>query len=772
MAKTHTKINQLTGETLKGFAYANNTDKELVDDVLATRDPATKETEIAREYDVIKDVQNVTYTGTGIDNINIINLVGNSTYTVTVDSPLQTIRSLNQNAWIDNDCFFGNYSPSDSIFSVNVDPSIGHISTPEPVISGTFTSGEYITGNLGSTGNFISYNGTDFVYASISPFIVGEVITGTSSGASITISGTQTSTGKETFTWSENSRDLQTILSSGVLICETTPQTIGLVNTCEVTFGFTSGHDTNGEYRFFHGTGNILFQANSFTGTISDGEVVTGLTSGATAKAWIRNYGQDFVYLIPVSGAFVPGETISGASGSFQTTTIAYITDTLSITDGVTTDVNVPIILQISGNSEQISFDGGNLQFNFANDFPAQQPWRVVGDNWVIFNSQTVTTITTGYESNQITFPGVPFPIDGSAMVATDGTDKIAVGALDMKQFGQSYLTSGIVALYGDGSQTTFTTQKGFANMNLYDSATNKSMNVNYSGDNFELSGNNGSGSYGLTIDPNSFRYNTNGNNFTLPTSPGAGAGYVVTDVNGNGVLTLEPAAGGTIPGNNYEVVLSDGTGGATTTANFQYNTATLVPTILSNEGIYYDPSTRFAFLGDNNGIYNNNYVRVNDSSNEVVINTNPNGSIHIGDTAGTTLQIVVAPPTNEFKVGRVFSNQNFIYANGNSGLVTIGDTDYIFTGSNMYLDTASGVFTNVVSSMWQVTDTVGTPLIQADTVNNKTIISAAKTSINLQAYSDDTAAGIGGLVTGELYQTDGTGAAPLNVAGIVMIKQ
>ena len=39
-------------------------------------------------------------------------------------------------------------------------------------------------------------------------------------------------------------------------------------------------------------------------------------------------------------------------------------------------------------------------------------------------------------------------------------------------------------------------------------------------------------------------------------------------------------------------------------------------------------------------------------------------------------------------------------------------------------------------------------------------------------AYADDTAAGVGGITTGQLYQTTGTAAAPLNVVGIVMIKQ
>ena len=41
-----------------------------------------------------------------------------------------------------------------------------------------------------------------------------------------------------------------------------------------------------------------------------------------------------------------------------------------------------------------------------------------------------------------------------------------------------------------------------------------------------------------------------------------------------------------------------------------------------------------------------------------------------------------------------------------------------------------------------------------------------------LSAYADEAAAAAAGLATNTLYQTDGTGVAPLNVAGIVMIKQ
>jgi len=41
-----------------------------------------------------------------------------------------------------------------------------------------------------------------------------------------------------------------------------------------------------------------------------------------------------------------------------------------------------------------------------------------------------------------------------------------------------------------------------------------------------------------------------------------------------------------------------------------------------------------------------------------------------------------------------------------------------------------------------------------------------------LQSFADDAAAGTGGIAQNELYQTSGAGAAPLNVAGIVMVKQ
>ena len=56
---------------------------------------------------------------------------------------------------------------------------------------------------------------------------------------------------------------------------------------------------------------------------------------------------------------------------------------------------------------------------------------------------------------------------------------------------------------------------------------------------------------------------------------------------------------------------------------------------------------------------------------------------------------------------------------------------------------------------------------VHVETLNAKSL----KLTIT-PSYADDTAAGVGGLTIGQVYQTSGAGAAPLNAAGILMIKQ
>lgn len=57
-------------------------------------------------------------------------------------------------------------------------------------------------------------------------------------------------------------------------------------------------------------------------------------------------------------------------------------------------------------------------------------------------------------------------------------------------------------------------------------------------------------------------------------------------------------------------------------------------------------------------------------------------------------------------------------------------------------------------------------------TTSGDLVVTAAGHRENLPAYADDADAGANGLTNPDWYQTDGTGAAPLNVPGLVLIKQ
>ena len=61
---------------------------------------------------------------------------------------------------------------------------------------------------------------------------------------------------------------------------------------------------------------------------------------------------------------------------------------------------------------------------------------------------------------------------------------------------------------------------------------------------------------------------------------------------------------------------------------------------------------------------------------------------------------------------------------------------------------------------------------VSGDTLVSGSFTASTMTLNNVPAFDDDGAAATGGLTVGDVYQTTGGGAAPLNVAGILMIKQ
>ena len=71
-------------------------------------------------------------------------------------------------------------------------------------------------------------------------------------------------------------------------------------------------------------------------------------------------------------------------------------------------------------------------------------------------------------------------------------------------------------------------------------------------------------------------------------------------------------------------------------------------------------------------------------------------------------------------------------------------------------------------------TDVAGTPNDATRNFTAGDVAGLARLAgvLTLPTYADNAAALLGGLSAGALYQTDGTGASPLDKAGIVMVVQ
>ena len=110
--------------------------------------------------------------------------------------------------------------------------------------------------------------------------------------------------------------------------------------------------------------------------------------------------------------------------------------------------------------------------------------------------------------------------------------------------------------------------------------------------------------------------------------------------------------------------------------------------------------------------------------------------------------------------------NQYYVEVSNGTELSTIGMTPTTFDIQS-YLS----------SGQYGISQSAGTVTLGSLSGGNGTgiTIDDANEQItigNIKAYDDDTAAGTAGLTAGMLYMTTGSGAAPLNVAGILMIKQ
>jgi len=104
----------------------------------------------------------------------------------------------------------------------------------------------------------------------------------------------------------------------------------------------------------------------------------------------------------------------------------------------------------------------------------------------------------------------------------------------------------------------------------------------------------------------------------------------------------------------------------------------------------------------------------------------------------------------------------------------TTDGVNYQGTITNLY--SSGGGFIRILMETKNLAGiATGTVILNTDLITDESEFQVDTDKIkfnNTPAFADDAAATTAGLLPGDVYQTDGTGAAPLNVAGILMIKQ
>lgn len=415
-------------------------------------------------------------------------------------------------------------------------------------------------------------------------------------------------------------------------------------------------------------------------------------------------------------------------------------------------------------------------------------------------------TYEIGFETQQISFPNIPSPLEGSAMFSFNGLDKAGVGVFDLSPFGQSPLSVGTIAFFDDGSQAASTVSREGVFTNIFDAVTGTSVNNNISSSGYDYDAFDGSSTFGFRSRPNYWRYEANGTTQYLPTSYGNNGDILKTDGAGNwyfDTVSLTPTTtnGVTLIGSDIGLggnLIQDTDINVFGNSNSNYFNIYGVDASANIAGIAYFPAglnglTGFAgAYSDVSGANKAGIYTTGQYQFYAVLgfydgtSTIPNAShtIHIHDQ-NTAESSRIVRLVNDNSSSVVYNKEINIDGNNftksESGAINnpvspsygFSYTNTIDTFTNTYQEvlsnTISGIgfvstknfSTNTKSS--SVTDGVNTHTLEQNQFGLKT---------TLRQFADDAAAGLGGLIAGEIYQTDGTGAAPLNVAGIVMIKQ
>lgn len=158
------------------------------------------------------------------------------------------------------------------------------------------------------------------------------------------------------------------------------------------------------------------------------------------------------------------------------------------------------------------------------------------------------------------------------------------------------------------------------------------------------------------------------------------------------------------------------------------------------------------------------------DSLLSLVNNSNLKNDILIKSETDGKIQIKINDTGLEFTTdGGAFSESDFIFTPDFIRLATKGKKVGIFITSGQFENIVMrGNPSSVDPSFYAIGDEASVLIPRGLAITEKTL----KEFALIPSFDNDFAASAGGLTKGDFYQTTGGGSAPLNVAGLLVLKQ
>lgn len=311
---------------------------------------------------------------------------------------------------------------------------------------------------------------------------------------------------------------------------------------------------------------------------------------------------------------------------------------------------------------------------------------------------------------------------------------------------------------------------------------------------------------------------NNNGNNFTINDSAetailetGDSGEFIVRNVDNTTPLLRVSQMAGLVNVGDYTNALANNTFITVNcnTGELLNRCGTFRVKNTSDNNVITATSNLIVALGDIDSAGNDTYLAVNDNGQEILARTG--GNIVFTDVSNNQLLRIETTGPSTIKLGDIdgvsagtrleinpggsgsfsFRDNNTARCISYDGSVTeliLGDVDNLSNSTKIRIDDAGeqiillGGSTNTTALFVQdgasprITAAVDGEFTVSDVANLvvplKIDTVAGRINIDVPAFADDAAAGVGTLVAGDVYQTTGAGAAPLNVAGILMVKQ